>query len=77
MVVSNPRECTERAHSNREVRGNTDSENSVVADIAMSEGVNDLEDEPENTGQCASTVNSSQVLEDGCATKPPPERRPL
>jgi hypothetical protein len=59
MGVSHPRECAYGTDNDGNVRYRTDNENRIVVDRMVSEVVHNLQDEPADTGKCATTVNTS------------------
>lgn len=62
MCVANPREGTQGADSDCQVRRYSSRKNSIVADIAVSECVHYFKDKPEYARQRASTVDASEML---------------
>lgn len=75
--VSYPRECAGNADSNKDVRDDACNKNRVMIVLVVHEDQNDPKDEPDETRCGAAGVNASYVLQDRCASKAEPERRPL
>ena len=59
MGVSHPRECAYGSDNDGNVRYRPNDENRIMIDRMVSEVVHNLQDEPANTGKCATTVNAS------------------
>jgi len=62
MGVAYPREGAQSTYHDCDVGDHSHNEDSVVSDIEFAEIVNDLEKQPNNTGERTTTVNTSQML---------------
>jgi len=67
MCVADPWEGRCDRDGDGEVCCYARDENSVVRILVIDEDEDDAENEPGETGNCASTVNPTKVLEDRCA----------
>lgn len=77
MRVSNPWEGTEGTDSDGKVGDETHDQDGVVSNIEFHEVHHNFVEQPDDTRQSASTMNSSQMLENRCASETEPERGPL
>jgi hypothetical protein len=77
VSIAHPGESTERADHDSDVGNDTHDQNCVVGHIDLTEVLDDLVEKPDDTGECAATVDATQMLKNGSAAKAEPERRPL
>lgn len=77
VSVAHPRESTEGANHDSEVGNDTHHQDRVVGHVDLAEVLDNLVEKPDDTGECAATVDATQMLENGSAAKAEPERWPL
>lgn len=62
MGVPYPGECTEGASHDSQVGDNSHNEDGIVGHIQVAEVVDDLKQKPDNTRECTSAMNTTQML---------------
>lgn len=63
MGIPHPRESTQSTNHHGNIGNDSHNEHGVVRNIKIAEVVDDLEEKPYDTGECAATVNAPKVLQ--------------